>query len=283
MNKKKNPYIPSPAVIVDIVDEAPKVKTFTLKFKNKRLQEKFNFSPGQFVQVAVPGIGEAPISLSSSPTEKEHFKLCVRAVGNVTNALHSLSVGDIVWVRGPYGRGFPMDDFKGKNLVFVAGGIGLAPLRSAINMVINLRENYGDVKILYGDRAPSYLLFEKERELWCKTCGVYLTVDTPDESWSGCVGVVTKLFDIVTVTPSNSVALVCGPVVMYRFVVKKLLELGFTEDSIYLSLERRMRCGVGNCRHCMVGSKFVCLDGPVFTFKELKNIPLEEVPEVKLP
>ncbi len=281
--RKENPYIPNPATIIEIVDEAPRVKTFTLKFKNKKLQEKFTFTPGQFVQVSIPGVGEAPISISSSPTQKDSFKLCVRAVGNVTNAFHRLNVGDVVWVRGPYGKGFPMDQFKGKNLVFIAGGIGLAPLRSAINMVMDLRNEYGDVKVLYGDRAPNFLLFAKECETWCKHCNVCITVDTPDETWKGHVGVVTKLFDVVEITPTNTVAMMCGPPVMYRFVVKKLLDLGFPEDSIYLSLERRMKCGVGNCRHCMVGSKFVCLDGPVFTFKELKEIPGDETPEAWIP
>lgn len=231
--------------------------------------------PGQFVEVSVLGVGEAPISISSSPSRSNgNFELCVRKVGDVTSALHRLKPGDCIGVRGPYGRGFPVEKFRGKDLLFAPGGLGLAPLRSLINQVLDERAQYGRVIILYGARTPAELLFKDELEEWGKRPDVelLLTVDRGDESWKGNVGVITTLFRHITVYPRNTVAITCGPPVMYRFVLMELFGKGISEGNIYLSLERRMKCGVGKCGHCQINNVYACQSGPVFTYAEIKGL-----------
>ncbi|MHC1586096.1 MAG: FAD/NAD(P)-binding protein [Candidatus Hecatellaceae archaeon] len=265
-------YVPQPAVILDIKEENFNTKTFTLRFQDPKVQESFTFEPGQFVQVSLPYIGEAPISLSSSPTEKGSFKLCIRRVGNVTNAIHRLRVGDLLWIRGPYGRGFPFDEVKGRNVLAIAGGIGLAPLRSVVNRLLHYKEEFGEIYVLYGDRNPSLLLFREDREVWARELNLRVICEAGDETWKGPIGVVTKLLEDPDIPVENTVAMVCGPPIMYKFVCRKLVEMGFKEEDIYLSFERRMKCGVGKCRHCNIGPKFVCLHGPVFTLKEAREL-----------
>lgn len=286
MRRLINPYFLHPVRIVKINDEAPQVKMFTFELIENEYREEFmreyREKHKEFVEVMVPGVGEAPFSICSSFYD-EKLQLCIRAVGNVTRAIHRKKVGDILWIRGPYGRGFPLEEAKKKNVLIVGGGIGLAPLRAVIRSIMSKRGEYGSVTIMYGDRTPEHLLFKKEHKEWRKYFDFLVTVDKADDKWKGCVGVVTVLFKYAKLDPKNTVAMLCGPFIMYRFVIKKLLELGFKENQIYLSLERRMRCGVGNCRHCMIGNRFVCLDGPVFSFDELLKIPRSEVPETWLP
>jgi NAD(P)H-flavin reductase len=247
-------------------------KVFTLSLPKG---EPLGHRPGQFMEVSALGVGEAPISISSSPSRSaESFELCVRKVGDVTSALHSLKPGDKVGVRGPFGRGFPIEKFRGKDMLFAPGGLGLAPLRSLINQVIDERAMFGRVIILYGARNPGELLFTDELKRWAdrKDVELLLTVDKGDENWTGNTGVITTLFRHISVYPRNTVAVTVGPPVMYRFVLMELFGKGIPEGNIWLSLERRMKCGVGKCGHCQINNVYACQSGPVFSYKEIKGL-----------
>ena len=229
--------------------------------------------PGQFAEVSVPGIGEAPISVSSSPTVKGKFEMVIRNVGVVTNAIHQLKVGENLGIRGPYGTDFPMDKLKGKNLLFIAGGIGLVPLRSAINYAIDNRDDYKDITILFGSRDPSQRLFVDELAKWdaAKNLKFFETVDKGEDSWQGNVGVITTLFPKIAdeIDPSTTTAFIVGPPIMYKFVIAELNKLNFNKSDIIVSLERHMKCGVGKCGHCQINSVYVCQEGPVFTLDSI--------------
>ena len=230
---------------------------------------------GQFVQVSVFGVGEAPISVCSSPTQTETFELCVRAAGNVTNALHRLEAGDWVGIRGPYGHGFPVEEMAGKDILIVAGGIGLPPLRPVINLVLENREHYGRLIIVCGARSPQDLLFKDELDSWAARDDVefHIIVEQPDDAWRGPVGVVTvPLRELDVDSAKTVVAASVGPPVMYRFVAFELLAKGLPERNIYFSLERRMKCGVGKCGHCQLNNLYVCVDGPVFCYSHLQGL-----------
>ena len=230
--------------------------------------------PGQFVELSIFGIGEAPISISSSPTKKGSFELAVRNVGNVTNALHNLDIGATVGIRGPFGNGFPVDNLKGKDIVIVAGGIGLFPLRSLINYILDKRSEFGRLIILSGSRTPQERMFVNELEKWHKREDVELleTVDEGDEEWTGHVGVVTTLSSEVHIDPEKIFAVVVGPPVMYKFVVAECHKKGIPDERIIMSLERRMKCGIGKCGHCQINGVYVCQEGPVFTYAEVKKL-----------
>ena len=231
--------------------------------------------PGQFVEISVPGIGEAPISISSSPTLRPGFEMVVRKVGNVTGAIHQLRAGDQVGIRGPYGTHFPVEAaMKGRDLLFVCGGIGLVPVRSAIQYVLHNRRDYGRVIILYGTKSPPERLFRDELKDWADRSDVeYMeTVDRGAPGWTGHVGVITTLMPKVEVDPARTVALVCGPPVMYRFVLLELFRMNVGKQNIYVSLERHMKCGVGKCGHCQINGVYVCQDGPVFNYAEVEAL-----------
>lgn len=271
---KTNPYIPRTAVIESIVDETPDIKTFRLRLMNGG----FSFTPGQFVLVSVLGVGESAISISSHPDDAEEFiEISVRKVGNVTGSLFRLKPGDKVGIRGPFGNGWPVDKVSGKDLLIVGGGCGQGALRPLILDALRHRDRYGRVEILYGARTPQDLMFKYEHEAWNSVpqgC-LLLTVDRvpPGVRWKYNVGVVTRLFKHIRVDPANSLVCICGPEIMMHFAVKELLSIGFKGDQIYLSMERRMKCGLGKCGHCQIGSKYVCKDGPIFTYEELKTEP----------
>ena len=199
-------------------------------------------------------------------------------MGKLTKAIHRKAIGDKIYIRGPYGNSFPLEEVKGKNLFFIAGGIGLPPLRSVIKSVFNMRQDFGRVKILYGAKTPDELCFKDELKSWSNIVDteVLLTVDKPDENWQGNVGVVTTLWDKTDMVSPDGIAYVCGPPIMLKFVIEKLLNSGFREENIYLTLERYMKCGIGKCGHCNIAEKFVCIDGPVFTYSQLKKIPAKE-------
>ncbi len=265
-------YLPNFVRILDIKPLTELEKVFTFELPNGR---PLGHRPGQFVEVSVLGVGEAPISISSSPSRSsKSFELCVRRVGDVTSALHSLKPGDRVGIRGPFGRGFPFEKFRGKDLLFAPGGLGLAPLRSLINQVIDERAMFGRVVILYGARNPGELLFKDELKRWdeMEDVELYLTVDRGDDSWTGNTGVITTLFRNISVYPRNTVAATCGPPIMYRFVMMELFGKGISEGNIWLSLERRMKCGVGKCGHCQINNVYACQSGPVFSYKEIKGL-----------
>jgi sulfhydrogenase subunit gamma (sulfur reductase) len=247
-------------------------KLFTLELPHG---QSLGNEPGQFVEVSLFGIGEAPISISSSPSRSNGaFELCVRRVGDVTSAMHGLEPGDVLGVRGPFGMGFPLDKMRGKDVLFAAGGLGLAPLRSLINQVLDERGFFGRVIILYGTKNPGEILFRDEIQEWAERDDVefHMTVDRGDESWKGHVGVITTLFPRITFNPRNIVAATCGPPIMYRFVLMEMLGKGIPETQIYLSLERRMKCGVGKCGHCQINELYCCQDGPVFRYADIKGL-----------
>jgi NAD(P)H-flavin reductase len=232
--------------------------------------------PGQFVEVSIPGIGEAPISISSSPTHSGSFQLVVRNVGSVTRSIHSLKPGDKVGIRGPFGTHFPVDSLmKGKDIIFICGGLGLVPVRSAINYVLDNREDYGDVRILFGARTPADRLFIDEVVEWTSKEKVnYMeTVDRGDEQWTGNVGVITTLMTDMMLDPAKTIAIICGPPVMYKFAILSLKNMGMADQNIYMSLERNMKCGVGKCGHCQINQLYVCQDGPVFRWADISEVP----------
>jgi sulfhydrogenase subunit gamma (sulfur reductase) len=265
-------FMPVAAKIKNVVQLTALEKVFTIQLPQGM---SLDHRPGQFVEVSMLGTGEAPISISSSPSRSNGtFELCVRKVGDVTQAIHRLQTGDMLGVRGPFGHGFPYEKFRGKDILFAPGGLGLAPLRSLINQVLDERALYGRVIILYGARNPSELLFKDELELWSKREDVELmvTVDRGDESWKGHTGVITTLFRDVSVNPRNTIAITCGPPVMYKFVLMELQGKGILEGNIYLSLERKMKCGIGKCGHCQINNVYACQSGPVFSYREIKGL-----------
>ena len=232
--------------------------------------------PGQFVEVSIPGIGEAPISISSSPTHSGSFQMVVRNAGTVTRAIHSLKPGDKVGIRGPFGTHFPVDSLmKGKDIIFICGGLGLVPVRSAINYVLDNREDYGDVQILFGARTPADRLFIDEVVEWTSKENVnYMeTVDRGDEQWKGNVGVITTLMTDMMLDQAKTIAIICGPPVMYKFAILSLKNMGMADQNIYMSLERNMKCGVGKCGHCQINHLYVCQDGPVFRWADISEVP----------
>ena len=267
-----SPYQPALAEMVKIEQLTETEKLFTLHLKNGH---DLGHRAGQFVEVSVFGIGEAPISVTSSPTRNGTFELCVREIGDVTSALHRMTPGSTVGIRGPFGNGFPVEKMRGKDLFFVPAGIGLAPMRSLIHQVLDERESFGRLIILYGARTPSLFLYKDELAQWKARDDVelYLTVDRGDESWTGNVGVITTLFPRVTINPRSTVAVTVGPPVMYRFVLMEFLGKGIQDGNIYLSLERRMKCGLGKCGHCQINDVYVCQKGPVFSYAKLKELP----------
>ena len=235
--------------------------------------ENFTYDPGQFVMISIPGVGEAPISISSSPTKKGTFELVVRKAGTLTGALHGLKAGDSVGIRGAFGRGFPTEIMKGKDLLLIGGGCGNIPLHSLINYVLDNRKDYGELTILLGCKTPATMLFVDELEQWEKRSDVAVskTVDVPDPAWKGNVGLITKLIPGVSMYPERTYAVIVGPPIMYKFVILELLKKNIPENQIVLSLERHMKCGVGKCGHCQISDTYCCQDGPVFTYDELKT------------
>lgn len=274
----KNEYIPNPAVIEKIQKETFDTKTFRVKFTDKKLADAFQYKQGQFMEISVFGAGEAPISITSAPSRKGFLEFTIRAAGKVTKSIHNLKEGDTLYLRGPYGNSFPFAELKGKNIYFIAGGIGLAPLRSLINLVFDNRKDFKHVKILYGSKTPDELCFKEEIEAWKKIpdTEVWLTVDKPCDGWGCRIGVVTELWKDTKIQPDNAVAVLCGPPIMIKFVAMKLTESKFSDENIIMTLERYMKCGIGKCGHCNIGEKFVCMDGPVFTYGQVKKLPHKE-------
>lgn len=237
---------------------------------------QFDYVPGQFVEVSLAGMGEAPITITSSPTQKDGFELVIRKIGNVTNAVHNLAVGAKIGIRGPLGDGvYPVEEAKSKNLVFICGGIGLVPQRSFINYVLDNRDDYGEVAILQGTKCFEQRLFTQDVAAWEKRDDVQMleTIDQGDERWKGNVGVVTKLIPMVETDLKLAVVLVCGPPIMYKFVLMALDEYAVPHERIYLNLERKMKCGVGKCGHCQINDVYCCMDGPVFRYSDLATMP----------
>jgi sulfhydrogenase subunit gamma (sulfur reductase) len=270
-----NSYLSQLVRIVHIQTETYDTKTFELEFIESLVKEGFRFRPGQFIEASVLGVGEAPFGLASNPNHPLTFRITVRAVGSVTQALHQLKAGDRIGVRGPFGNGFPYDEVKGKNILFVAGGIGLPPLRSLIEPMLEARSDFRDIQILYGARTPADLVYKDRLLEWAKMKDLrfMMTVDLGDAIWTGDVGVVTTLFPKAEIKKDNTVAFVCGPPIMIQFVIQGLIELGVSPKNIISTLERYMKCGIGKCGHCAIGHKYICLDGPVFSYQEMMKLP----------
>lgn len=274
----KNPLVPDLAVIESITDETPDVKTFRVRFDDPTLVEEFAYQPGQCAMLSLPGIGEAMISITSSPTRTGFLEFAVKRVGLFTEALHAQAPGRKIGVRGPYGNHFPVDDMVGKKLIFIGGGIGLAPLRSLINYVLDNRERFGTVDIIYGARSPQDLVFKEELfDAWTKApdVNVHVTVDKGDETWKGHEGFVPNFLEELKPSPEGAVAITCGPPIMIKFVLQALGRLGFSPERIVTTLEMKMKCGIGKCGRCNIGEKYVCVDGPVFTLAQLATMPDE--------
>ncbi|MEN3203083.1 MAG: FAD/NAD(P)-binding protein [Atribacterota bacterium] len=268
-------YTPCLLPIEEIIEETRDIKTFRI-----RRPEDFVYLPGQFAEIFVPGVGEAPFSISSSPTNPTFLEFSIKRIGSVTQALHRLNPGDTIGLRGPYGKGFPLEELLGKNLLFVGGGIGLAPLRSLINYVLSPehRESFGEVFVLYGARTPGDLVFRWEFPSWekRKDLTLCLTVDEGDTSWSGRVGLVPNVLqEVFTRSCANWVGIVCGPPIMIKFTIKALREMGFEARRIITTLEMKMKCGLGKCGRCNIGPYYVCQDGPVFSYEMLVTMPEE--------
>lgn len=272
-----NPYLPVNARILDIIDEAPDIKTFRIKLLNGH--ETFAFKPGQFAIWSLPGVGEAPFSFSSAPHIKHYLDFTIHKIGTLTSTIFGLKVGDVVGIRGPYGNGFPIEKFVGKNLVLVMGGIGAAPLKGVLDNVLYYRTEFENIKILHGAREPELLLFKDYffKLVSDETVDCRLTVDTVGDNylWKHNVGVVTTLLDNITEDEINStetIVMICGPPIMYKFVIAALEKYKIPQNQIYMTLERRMKCGLGLCGHCAIDYVYTCVEGPVFTLWDARYL-----------
>ena len=272
----RDTLIPQVGVITDIRTETPDVKTFRVNAPGGG--KLFEHMPGQCAMVCVPGVGEAMFSITSSPTNREYQEFSIKRCGVLTDQLHSMNVGDEILVRGPYGNSFPVNtELKGKNLLFIAGGIGLAPLHSVINYCRHYRDRYGKIDIVYGSRSKEDLVdFPEIENVWCKEDGinVHLTIDREQPDWDGHVGFVPNYVKELGFTTDKTVVM-CGPPIMIKFTLAGLMELGFAREQVYTTMELKMKCGLGKCGRCNIGDKYVCKDGPVFRFDQLDELPNE--------
>jgi NAD(P)H-flavin reductase len=271
--KKQIVTTPQAAIIEEIKDEIEDVRTYYLKFEDPEIDANFKIKSGQFIMCTVFGAGEFAVSLPPAP-ENDRFHISVRATGKVTNALNELEVGDKVGVRGPFGNGFPFEEIKGKNIIYVAGGIGLIPLRSSIVHVMQNREDFGRIILLYGSRSSKDLMYDENIKEWQKTEGfeTFITIDRDEPGWDGEVGYVNQLIEKANIPVEDTVAFVCGPPIMFNSVIGELMDRGMSDDNIISTLERHMKCGYGKCQHCAIGRTLVCTDGPVYTYRQIKTL-----------
>jgi len=266
--RESNPLEPIPFQIEEIREESLNCFTLTIACGDT----PFSFQPGQFNMLYVFGHGEVPISVSGDPAKSHSLVHTIRNVGSVTAALQRLKAGDTVGVRGPFGNSWPLEAIKGKDILVVAGGLGIAPLRPALYHLLANRDDYGNVTLLYGTRTPNTLLFGDELGSWAELINMELTVDSADANWQGHVGIITELLEVRDINPASTVALLCGPEIMMRFCAYALLEKGLDAMQIYLSMERNMKCAIGQCGRCQYGPFFICKDGPVFSFDKVKRL-----------
>jgi len=277
MTDPKNPYLPEVATILETVQETHNIKTFRVRFDDEAKMAAFKFEPGQVGQLSAPGIGESTFVINSPPTRMDYLQFSVMRAGEVTTMLHGLNAGDKVGVRAPLGNAFPYEAMKGKDIVFVGGGIGMAPLRTLFLYMLDNRADYGKIRLLYGARSPLDMAFSAELPEWLsrKDVETTLTIDREAEGWEHRVGLIPNVLLEMAPAAKNCVAITCGPPIMIKFTLEALKKLGFEDEQIVTTLEKRMKCGIGICGRCNIGSSYVCVDGPVYTYAQLKALPNE--------
>ncbi len=279
MNTTANIYLPQLAEITHITEESPDTKTFRLRFKDPEYAQKFEFRAGQFAEYSAFGDGESTFCIASSPTRNEYLECSFKVYGKVTQSLQRMNVGDTIGIRGPYGNWFPLDKMKGMNMLFIAGGIGLAPVRCVIDNVLDLRSDYKNITIIYGARTDKDIIYKDEVNEWMKRDDVktIVTVDPggASTSWKGETGFVPDVVKRAAPESENTSVILCGPPVMIKYTIPVLTELGFKDEDIYTTLENRMKCGLGKCGRCNIGNVYVCKDGPVFTYQQIRTLPQE--------
>lgn len=271
-----NPYVPAMATVKERIQETGNIVTLRVVFDDPEVQKAFHHEPGQVGQLSLFGVGESTFVINSAPSVcKDYLQFSVMSTGEVTNAIHKLSVGDKVGVRAPLGNYFPYEQWKGKNILFVGGGIGMAPIRTIMLHLLEHKKDYGDLTLLYGSRSPDAFAFSYEMDEWLKNPDLNCTfsIDGPADGWQHKVGLIPNVLLEMAVPPENTIAVLCGPPIMIKFTVAALDKMGFAHENIVTTLEKRMKCGIGICGRCNIGGKYVCVDGPVFSWAELKNLP----------
>ena len=272
-----NPYKPMPATVLETIQETGNIKTIRVVLDDPEQMANFKYEPGQVGQLSVFGAGESTFVINSPPSMKDYLQFSVMQAGEVTSTIHRLSAGDKVGVRAPLGNFFPYEDWKGKNIFFVGGGIGMAPIRTIMLHILERKKDYGKVSLLYGAKSPSDMAFSYELQGWLDNPDLdcHLCIDNPAEGWQHKVGLIPNVLTEIGPKPDNCVAVLCGPPIMIKFVLQALEELGFKRNQIYTTMELRMKCGIGKCGRCNIGDKYVCKDGPVFRFDQLGELPNE--------
>ena len=272
-----NPYVPYKATVIEVVKETANIMTFRVVLDDPEEMKNFKFEPGQVGQLSLFGAGEATFVINSPPTRMDYLQFSVMKVGEVSARLHSLKAGDKVGVRAPLGNAFPYEAMKGKDIVFIGGGIGMAPLRTLLLYMLDNRDDYGRISLLYGARSPQDMAYSYETEEWLKRDDLttVLTIDREAEGWAHKVGLIPNILLEMNPSPKNTIAITCGPPIMIKFTIQALKQLKFDDAQIYTTLEKRMKCGIGICGRCNIGTKYVCIDGPVFSYAELQELPNE--------
>lgn len=272
-----NPYVPYKATVKEVLRETPNIMTFRVTLDDPEEMKNFHFKPGQVGQLSFFGAGESTFVINSPPTRMDYLQFSVMKVGEVTSRLHTLKAGDKIGVRAPLGNWFPYEKMKGKDIIFVGGGIGMAPLRTLLLYMLDNRKDYGKITLLYGARSPQDMAYSYEAEEWLKRDDLetVLTIDREAEGWRHKVGLIPNVLLEMNPSPNNAVAITCGPPIMIKFTLQALKKLNFADEQIYTTLEKRMKCGIGICGRCNIGAKYVCMDGPVFSYDELQGLPNE--------
>jgi sulfhydrogenase subunit gamma (sulfur reductase) len=270
----ESPFIPYLATLRTVTQLTPDIKLLNMELEDPDIRVNFDYKPGQFALLSAFGEGEAPFGIVSLPQQKNGLEFAVRRIGTVTRALQELEPGDTLGVRGPFGNYFPLENYEGKNIIIIGGGIGMAPLRPVINIILERRDNYGELLIINGARTPQDLVFQPEFPTWMEAprTRVELTVDRGDENWEGRVALVPDVVKELAPSPDNTIAIICGPPIMIRFTLAGLRDLDFRDDQIVTTLEAKMKCGLGKCARCNIGEKYVCQDGPVFTLEQISQL-----------
>ena len=277
MAQTPNPLLPELATVLDVVQETPNIKTFRVRLNNEDAMRAFTFEPGQVGQLSVFGVGESTFVINSPPSVTDHLQFSVMRTGEVTEALHQLRPGATVGVRAPLGNWFPYETWKGKDVFFIGGGIGMAPIRTIMLYLLDHKKDYGTISLLYGARSPEDMAFRADLPDWLGRADLAttLTIDRPADGWEHRVGLIPAVLTELAPKPANCVAVLCGPPIMIKFTLEALKKLDFPDEQIYTTLEKRMKCGIGICGRCNIGSKLVCVDGPVFSYDQLRDLPPE--------